>query len=468
MKKIQKHIFFISLICCLLFFIYSFYVDWQNSKTYSILPLESTLSTENMEGYSYYVYKNHAILKDFQTQGYEKDNNFLKGLSEQYNYILISEFSDFDKYFTNIKDKLDKNILDKMRYLHYIKAAEIDKFDDQMIVQRFHRALTERKIRYFMFPEHSRSLNLIYLIQQDLGTPVNIESITYLLPSPLIKWFGFGLITLNLFSFVPLFSFVYILVFIFLKNWSFTIAATLFSIIIFFKISKKNLLKIITFSLLFGTLVYMSGYDTLFIFKLNNVRGVKILLVILPLLVLCKAFIDYTGFKFKKGELKKTFKKIENIKVQRSDIILVILLMFAGFIYIIRSSNWAFVSNFERKLRDSLEKVLIARPRTKELISYFFYYTPPIPGRTFIWDFFKSILPVSILDTFLHIHTPLYLSLLRTVNGFLVSLILLLIIIFVEDIVVKLKNMRKPQREQKGENNAKSVIKGEEKDEKFK
>ena len=78
MKKIQKHIFFISLICCLIFFIYSFYVDWQNSKTYSILPLESTLSTENMEGYSYYVYKNHAILKDFQTQGYEKDNNFLK------------------------------------------------------------------------------------------------------------------------------------------------------------------------------------------------------------------------------------------------------------------------------------------------------------------------------------------------------------------------------------------------------
>jgi hypothetical protein len=47
-------------------------------------------------------------------------------------------------------------------------------------------------------------------------------------------------------------------------------------------------------------------------------------------------------------------------------------------------------------------------------------------------------------------------------------LILLLIIIFVEDIVVKLKNMRKPQIEQKGENNAKSVIKGEEKDEKFK
>ncbi len=171
-----------------------------------------------------------------------------------------------------------------MRYLHYIKAAEIDKFDDQMIVQRFHRALTERKIRYFMFPEHSRSLNLIYLIHQDLGTPVNIESITYLLPSPLIKWFGFGLITLNLFSFVPLFSFVYILVFIFFKkNWSFTIAATLFLSLSFFKISKKNLLKIITFSLLFGTLVYMSGYDTLFIFKLNNVRGgVKILLVICP------------------------------------------------------------------------------------------------------------------------------------------------------------------------------------------
>lgn len=82
----------------------------------------------------------------------------------------MSEFSDFDKHFTAIKDKLDKHILNKMRYLHYIKAAEIDKFDDQMIVQRFHRALKERKIRYFMLPEHERSFNLMYLIQQDLGT----------------------------------------------------------------------------------------------------------------------------------------------------------------------------------------------------------------------------------------------------------------------------------------------------------
>ncbi len=113
--------------------------------------------------------------------------------------------------------------------------------------------------------------------------------------------------------------------------------------------------------------------------------------------------------------------------------------------------------------------MLIARPRTKELISYFFtIHLPFLVGRLY-GIFFKSILPVSILDTFLHIHTPLYLSLLRTVNGFLVSLILLLIIIFVEDIVVKLKKYEKPQIEQKGENNAKSVIKGgEEKDEKFK
>jgi hypothetical protein len=445
--------------------VYSFYTDWHNSKTYSILPLENELSTEHLDGYSYYVFKNYAVLKDFETHGYEEDRNFLSKLSEQYNYILVSEFSDFDKYFTLVKDKLEKDILNKMRYLHYIKAAEIDKFDDQMIVQRFHRALTERKIRYFMFPEHPRSLNLIYQIQQDLGTPVNIESITYVLPSPSVNWIGFGLITLNLFSYIPLFSLIYILIFVFLKNWSFTVAATLFSIIIFFKISKMNLLKILTYSLLFGTLVYMSGYDTLFIFKLNNVRGVKILLVVLPLLVLFKAFMDYTGFKFKRGELKKSFKKIKNIKFQRSDIILVILVISAGIIYIIRSSNWAFVSNFERKVRDSLEKVLIARPRTKELISYLFYYTYPLSGRTFIWDFFKAILPVSILDTFLHIHTPLYLSLLRTVNGFLVSLILLLIIIFIEKVVGRFKISLEPQKAVKGKNKPRIHHKGGTKDE---
>jgi len=434
MNKIRKPIFVITLFSSLIFSFYAFYVDYQNSKNYSILPTENQLDSIEENGYNFMIYNQYAILKDFESQGFEDDQSFLRELSNQYDYILVIEFSDFDKYFTEIKDKLNENILNNMRYIHYIKPGEIDKFDDQTIVQRFHRALKERKIRYFLFPDHSRTSNLINLVQKDLGTPVTIDSIKYYSSSAIVPWVGFGLITMNLFVYIPLFSILYIFAFFFLYNWSFTVAATLFSIIIFFRISKNNLLKIIVYSLLFGILVYMSGYNSLYMFKLNNVRGVKILLLVLPFLVLLKAFMDFTDFKFSKFNIVESLKKVKDVKFNKSDVLLLIFVAFAGIVYIVRSSNWAFVTNFERRARDALERALIARPRTKELISYLFYYTTPLSGRRFIWDFFKALLPVSILDTFLHIHTPLNLSVLRTINGFLVSLLILLVIIFIENL----------------------------------
>lgn len=459
MKRIRKTLLLFTLACALIFFFYAFYVDYQNSKNYAILPIENQLQTINQDGYSYYTYQNYAILKDFESQGFEIDKLFLKDLVNNYDYILVTEFSDFDKYFTDIKDKLDVEVLSEMRYLHYIKSGEIDKFDNQMIVQRFRRALNERKIRYFLFPDHPRTPELISLIQKDLGTPVTTDSIKYNSPVSFIPWLGFILISLNLFVYIPLFSVFYILAFLFLYNWSFTIAATLFSIIIFFRISKNNLLKILGYSLLFGILVFMSGYNDLFIFKLNNVRGVKILLAALPLVVLLKAFRDFTGFTFSKTGFKNAYQKILSIKFNKTDIVLLFLVIFAGVIYIIRSSNWAFVSNLERRVRDSLERALIARPRTKELISYFFYYTAPLDGRDFIWDFFKAILPVSILNTFLHIHTPLNLSVLRTINGFLVSLLLLLVIILFENYFRKFKTKHKNYEKKEMEEEESTKIK---------
>ncbi len=151
MNKIRKPIIFITLFSSLIFFFYAFYIDYQNSKNYSILPTEDQLNSIQKNGYNFMVYNQYAILKDFESQGFEEDQSFLRELTNQYDCLLVVEFSDFDKYFTEIKDKMNKDILNNMRYVHYIKPGEIDKFDDQMIVQRFHRALKERKIRYFLF-----------------------------------------------------------------------------------------------------------------------------------------------------------------------------------------------------------------------------------------------------------------------------------------------------------------------------
>jgi hypothetical protein len=153
---------------------------------------------------------------------------------------------------------------------------------------------------------------------------------------------------------------------------------------------------------------------------LNTIRGVKIVLLGLPFFI----FIKYL--------YSKKFDKF-----YKSDIIILIIGLLGVFLYLIRSNNWGFVLDIERQIRDFLDQYLIARPRTKELISYFFFFTKPFDtyfGKL-IWILGKSILPVSIINTFLHFHTPIYLGILRTVNAFLIALIILVFIIMIKKLI---------------------------------
>jgi len=216
----------------------------------------------------------------------------------------------------------------------------------------------------------------------------------------------------------PIISVIYALMYMFFNAWSFTFAASVFSAVIFFKISSKNVFKIIFFGLLLGTAVYSSAYTYEYIYKLTNVRGVKILLMFLLVLVFIRYF---RTISFKQLELKK--------------IVPLFLALSAGIVfYIMRSGNWVFVSNFERKARDILEKILIARPRSKELLAYIFFYTKPLGGTEILWRMMRAVLVISILDTFLHIHSPIYLGILRTLNGFAASFIILTLIELIKKI----------------------------------
>jgi hypothetical protein len=107
------------------------------------------------------------------------------------------------------------------------------------------------------------------------------------------------------------------------------------------------------------------------------------------------------------------------------------------FLYIIRSNNWGFVLDFERQARDFLDQYLIARPRTKELISYFFFFTKPLDSYfgKLIWLIGRAILPVSIINTFLHFHTPIHLGILRSMNALLIALFLLIVSIAIKKLI---------------------------------
>lgn len=108
----------------------------------------------------------------------------------------------------------------------------------------------------------------------------------------------------------------------------------------------------------------------------------------------------------------------------------------ALYIYMARSGNDAagLVSGWELKFRSILDQLLYVRPRTKEfLIGYPILLTLYYLGYKLRYLPFVALAvigQVSVVDTYAHIHTPIMISLLRTVNGLWLGVLLALVCIF--------------------------------------
>ncbi len=401
MKKFKKIFLYINIIFSIIFTIFISYYDFKNTQDYSFINKEV-------------IEKNSIIMIKVDNQ-----KEFLENI-KNYDHIFIAEFSPSDEVFLKVKNSLTDEFLKKIKYVHYIKPEELDKYSNDIVVRRFIRAFEERKIQYFYIPDHEKKASLVENIEKYLGEPAYYKDIEQSYSGEYLKYISNILISANLLIYMPIFFMLYFVSLLFFYNWSFTIAGLFLSYIIFFKISNKNVFKIVLYSIIFGILIYASGFDFNFIFKLNTIRGVKIVLLGLPFFI----FIKYL--------YSKKFDKF-----YKSDIIILIIGLLGVFLYLIRSNNWGFVLDIERQIRDFLDQYLIARPRTKELISYFFFFTKPFDtyfGKL-IWILGKSILPVSIINTFLHFHTPIYLGILRTVNAFLIALIILVFIIMIKKLI---------------------------------
>ena len=377
----RKYLFIGLFVFAIVFSVIACIYDIKSTEDYFFFPEEELLEKTVYTGITFYIYNNSVILKELDAEIIKEASilPFLSYLNSSYNRIFVTEFSDFEKYFNQIKDKIPLSIKNKIFYVHYIKNAEIDKFDDDTIVQRFLRAHRERRISYFLMPINPRTQSIKLAIKNDIGSNESFEIVRYK-PYFWITWVGFGFIFAIFMTYNPIISVIYALMYMFFNAWSFTFAASVFSAVIFFKISSKNVFKIIFFGLLLGTAVYSSAYTYEYIYKLTNVRGVKILLMFLLVLVFIRYF---RTISFKQLELKK--------------IVPLFLALSAGIVfYIMRSGNWVFVSNFERKARDILEKILIARPRSKELLAYIFFYTKPLGGTEILWRMMRAVLVISI------------------------------------------------------------------------
>lgn len=183
---------------------------------------------------------------------------------------------------------------------------------------------------------------------------------------------------------------------------------------------------IMSFSVIGGLLVGALLTNYQFMLATRLFSGIKIAYVF-PLLVVAL----YLWWK----ENKKNIALIEELRkpVLFEHALLAFILFAFLVVYISRSGNFSFlpVPAIEEKMRLFLEKTLVARPRNKEFLIGYPLLALAITLNHLRIVYLKkiiiimgSIAPVTVLNTFCHVHTPLYFSLLRTIHGYWLGLLL--------------------------------------------
>lgn len=198
-----------------------------------------------------------------------------------------------------------------------------------------------------------------------------------------------------------------------------------------------------TLATLSGLLVASIMYGTAYMLKLKVFSGIKVLYIMPPLLIAIWVIIDSGVLKnlnFRKNGQKEfkldKHKIISTIKsIKWYHIVLVIVVAVGAVVYIRRSGNSGNVSDLELQIRRVLEEILYVRPRTKEfMLGYpavliaFYMYKHNVKYAQYAL-IIASIATMSTVNTFTHLHTPVIYSLLRTVYGIILGLIVGLIYI---------------------------------------
>ncbi len=168
----------------------------------------------------------------------------------------------------------------------------------------------------------------------------------------------------------------------------------------------------------------LTGYFSvpLYMYRMSSFSGVKLTLLLPPVLVL---LID-----LHKKEHPESLHEILMRPPLWSELVVIGAVLLAALVVIVRSGNFGFVNNTEIFLRDTLERFLVARPRTKEfLIGYpalvIWYYL----RRKDLWAHWREALRLAVtlafssaVNSFCHFHTRLPLTLLRDFNGWWIGL----------------------------------------------
>ncbi|AJC74113.1 hypothetical protein AJ81_07920 [Pseudothermotoga hypogea DSM 11164 = NBRC 106472] len=417
LKKVAEIAFFVSALVCLVIFVPSRFVADKRDLAYTLgisidddrimLPSGKIVyvidPAERIEPYMEYV----TFRGDFS--GYEAktyaDQADLYGV-----WIGMLEFNDSASFVKKIQ--LLRKQPERFFRIHTVRQEEVEKMrlTESMIYYRFRRAILERSIDMIWIQslENVNVERILERIERQFGKPKAVPSPN--IGSFKLQWLAFLSMVLLLFSQKPLLG-IFTAPFWF---WNQSIAVSVVSIIatvLLYSYREKHLLPVLY--LILGLLTNAALWDFWHVNDLDVYRGVKLSLSLLPFFVLVKSVL-------------REWKWLKKYWLAGVTVVAV-----AGFYYLSRSGNTAFVAYFERQFRDILEGLLWVRPRFKEIVGYpafALWLSFPNFKWSFVLELLASVALVSTFNTFCHIKTPLMVSLYRSIFSIAVGYATLFVI----------------------------------------
>ncbi len=184
-----------------------------------------------------------------------------------------------------------------------------------------------------------------------------------------------------------------------------------------------------------------------YLLVLEQFRGVT-LLHLLPI-VLVGIYVLFFRDGVSVREIVSTAKRYALIQINILYIVLAGIAGAAVLYYLSRTGNEGQATAYERAFRALLENTLGARPRTKE-----FLFAHPlfllavyafVKYRSAVYLFIVGVIgQLSVVDTFAHIHTPVYISALRTVYGAIFGIVVGLLYIAAWELIARSWNKWAP------------------------
>lgn len=442
---------------------------------FQICPQVLSLTTDSDQGIDYMVKRISELpnlgpifFSDPNVECYQNDE--MAQLLKEHGMGFVEFFSNKQEGFKVLaRDASDSFKNCNIYRLHTLADGEVDRYTEGALYDRFELALTERGISYFLFKAPKKHLpidNFNELKERIKGfneiaekqgyvqgniNPLNFRPIGY------IRTFLAGLVGIGIFVLlcmelkrtnlgiflgtIGVLGYAVLLLFSMrlgtqLMALFITVCFPTYAMFIGLKCKKGSIPDLvkgvgIVFSIcLLGAISFVGMMSrTEYGLGIELFRGIKIAFA-LPL-VCIGLLLMYRERLLRMEVLEKWIKMPITYLVA---VVLGIFMITFG-IYILRSGNTSSVSSIQLQLRQLLKDILGVRPRTKEfLIGYPIIMCLIYFGKHKLYIPFSLLAmvgPVSIVNTFTHLHTPLLISIQRTIIGLVVGVIIGCIMIIV-------------------------------------